>query len=32
MPVDDIADFAALDSFFQIIGEGLEGLVDGEQP
>ena len=30
MPVDDVADFAALDPFFQIIGEGLAGLVDGE--
>jgi ketosteroid isomerase-like protein len=30
MPVDDIADFAALDPFFQIIEEGLAGLVDGE--
>ena len=30
MPVDNVADFAALDPFFQIIGEGLAGLVDGE--
>ena len=30
MPVDDIADFAALDPFFRIIEEGLAGLVDGE--
>ncbi|MFJ9821327.1 nuclear transport factor 2 family protein [Streptomyces sp. NPDC101151] len=30
MPMDDIADFAALDPFFRIIEEGLSGLVDGE--
>jgi hypothetical protein len=30
MPVDDIADFAALDPFFRIIEDGLATLVDGE--
>jgi ketosteroid isomerase-like protein len=30
MPVQDIADFAALEPFFRIIEEGLAGLVDGE--
>ncbi len=30
MPVDDIADFAALDPFFRIVEEGLAGLVDGD--
>ena len=28
--IADFADFEALDPFFQIIGEGLEGLVEGE--
>ncbi|MEU5426213.1 nuclear transport factor 2 family protein [Streptomyces olivoreticuli] len=30
MPTNNIKDFAALDPFFRIIGEGLAGLVDGE--
>ena len=30
MPVDDTEDFAALDPFFRIIADGLDGLVDGE--
>jgi ketosteroid isomerase-like protein len=30
MSIEDTADFAALDPFFQIIQKGLEGLVDGE--
>jgi ketosteroid isomerase-like protein len=30
MPADDLADFAALDPFFQIIRKGLAGLTDGD--